>query len=187
MLFKSYEEQSLFINSNFMEKANADGTYAYRGELVLIEGEVADAKGRKKPPHAVLRNAILLSVDDKIQFVCGCLDQLALLEKLVEKYQGDFAADAKSLLFVVNITKPMQVELGGITFVLIPLIEGIAWNELLDVLHLEKSDLKGTSAAQKVVIAYNEFCNYKAKSPVMTLEEGAALTADLKREGYGAI
>ena len=182
-----YDEKSLLINSNFKSKADADNTFAYRGELVLVEGEIGDAKGRKKPPVSVMRNAVLLSVDDKLAMAVGCLDQLSQLSELVAKYKDDFAADMRALFFVVNITKPLQVELEGVTCVLIPLTEGIAWNELLDILHLEKSDLKGQSSAEKVVTSYKEFASFKAKGDVVSMEEAAAFTADIKREGYGAI
>lgn len=189
MLFDKYDESQLLINTNFKAKADADHIFGYRGELVLIEGEVADSHGRKKPPHAVLRNAVLLSVEAKLQFVCGCLDHLEQLPLFVEKYKADFAADMGALLFVVDITKPMQIELEGVNFVLIPLTEGIAWNELLDELRLEKSDFKGQSSAQKIVTAWKDYASsYKPKGDKLTVEAGLEFTdPSLKHEGYGAI
>lgn len=188
MLFDSYDEKQLLINTNFKAKADADHTFGYRGELVIIEGEVADSHGRKKAPHAVLRNAVLLSVEGKLQFMVGCLDHLEYLKLLTDKYKGDFGSDMKSLLYVVDITKPMQIELEGVNFVLIPMVEGIAWNELLDELGMDKSDFKGQSSAQKIATAYEEFKSYKAKSESLTLDAGLEFTsADLKHEGYGAI
>lgn len=189
MLFDKYDDNQFLINTNFKAKADADHTFGYRGELVLIEGEVADAHGRKKPPHAVLRNAVLLSVEGKLQFVCGCLDRLEQLSLFVEKYKADFAADMGALLFVVDITKPMQIELAGINFVLIPMTEGIAWNELLDELRLEKGDFKGQSSAQKIVTAWKDYAgSYKAKGEKLSLEAAAEfINPDLKHEGYGAI
>ena len=188
MLFDSYDEKQFLINTNFKAQADADNTYGYRGELVLIEGEVDD-NGRKKAPHAVVRNAVLLSVDDKLQFVCGCLDHLEQLSLFVEKYKGDFAADMGALLFVVDITKPMQIELEGVNFVLVPMVEGIAWIELMDLLGLEKSDLKGQSSAQKIVTAWKDYSSsYKAKSESLTFDAAKGfVNPDLKREGYGAI
>ncbi|PIQ34256.1 MAG: hypothetical protein COS35_01875 [Zetaproteobacteria bacterium CG02_land_8_20_14_3_00_50_9] len=188
MLFDSYEEKQLLININFKARADADNTFGYRGELVLIEGEVADAHGRKKAPHAVVRNGVFLSVDGKLQFASGCLDHLEQLCLFVEKYKADFAADMGALFFVVDITKPMQVELEGVNFILLPLLEGIAWNELLDVLGLDKGDFKGQSSAQKIVTAYNDFKSYKSKGEVLTLDAARAfVSTELKREGYGAI
>jgi len=188
MLFDEYDERQLLINTNFKAAADAGDTFGYRGELVLIEGEVADAQGRKKPPHAVLRNAVLLAVEGKLQFVCGCLDHLEQLELLVEKYKADFADGMGALLFVVNITKPMQVEMDGVNFILIPLTEGIAWNELLDELGLDKGDFKGQSAAQKIVTVWNDFASYKPKGESLTMDEAMTFTsADLVHEGYGAV
>lgn len=188
MIFDDYDDRQLLINTNFKAAADAADTFGYRGELVLIEGEVADAQGRKKPPHAVLRNAVLLAVEGKLQFVCGCMDHLEQLPLLVEKYKGDFADGMESILFVVDITKPMQIKLEGANFILIPLVEGIAWNELLDELGLEKGDFKGQSPAQKIVTVWNDFKSYKPKGEVLTLEAAGAFTsADLVHEGYGAI
>ena len=45
MLLNRYEPY--FFNSNFREAAPDAAWEAYRGELVLIEGEVADAQGRR--------------------------------------------------------------------------------------------------------------------------------------------
>jgi hypothetical protein len=49
MLLDTFETQGLLFNSNFKDAAGA-GLQAYRGDLVLIEGEVADTMGRRKPP-----------------------------------------------------------------------------------------------------------------------------------------
>ena len=40
----------------------------------------------------------------------------------------------KALLYVVNIAAPVKVELAGIEFVLIPLVQGLPWNEAIDEL-----------------------------------------------------
>ena len=187
MLFDTYDEKQLLININFKAAADTAEMQGFRCELVLIEGEVADAMGRRKPPHWVLRNAVLLSAGDRIQFICGCLDRLDRLPVLVEKYKADFATDMGAMLFVVNITQPMQVEMEGVNFVLLPLVEGIAWNELVDELGLDKADFKGQSSAQKVVTVWNEFKSYKSKAEVLSFDAAGAFTADLKREGYGAV
>jgi len=187
MLFDTYDENQLLINTNFKAVADDADTCGYRGELVLIEGEVADAKGRRKPPHAVLRNAVLLAVHGKLQFICGCLDRLDLLPVLVDKYKGDFSADMGAMLFVVNITRPMQVELEGVTFTLLPMIEGIAWNELVDELRMEKAEFKGQSSAQKIVTVWNGFKSYRSKAAVLAFDAAQAFTADIRREGYGAV
>ena len=186
MALEKYEEQGLLFNTNFMENAG-DTLSGYRGELVLIEGEIADDKGRTKPPVALIRHAILLDKDGKLIFVVGIIDKLELLNTFIEKYKADFADDIKVLLYVVNLTEPMQVEMDGINFVLIPLTEGVAWNELVDELCLEKSDFKGQKPAEKIVTAYDEFKSYAPKYPSVEFDYALSKTADIKWETHGAV
>jgi hypothetical protein len=187
MLLDRYEQQALLFNSNFSEKASEAGRAAYRGELVIIEGEIGDAQGRRKPSLAVMRHAVLLTKDDKLAMVVGCLDSLALLEPLLAKYGQDLAPDARVLLYVVDITQAMQVEAHGVPIVLIPLTNGVAWNELMDELVLEKGDFKGQSAADKVVTAWKAFADYRPKYPRLGMAEAMDHTADIKREAFGAV
>ncbi len=186
MPLQKYKEAGLLFNSNFLEETSESGVSAFRGELVLIEGGVADAKGHAKPPVEVMRGAALLG-DDKLKLVIGSIDQLASLTTFVEKYKADFAAGMKAVIYVVNIKDPVQVEIEGINFVLIPLVQGVPWNEVLDELALEKSDFKGQSAADKVMTLYNELQSYKPKYPTASMDEALANTTEVVREGWGAV
>jgi hypothetical protein len=185
MPLEKYKAADLYYNSNFLEETSEAGTKAYRGDLIIVQGELDD-KGHHMPPIAVMRGAVLLA-SDKLKMIVGCLDQVEQLPDLVEKYKEDFAPDMKSILFVVNIKDPVQVELEGITFTLIPLIQGVAWNEAIDELALEKSDFKGQSSADKVVTLYNEMGSYKPKYPTVALDEVLANTTGAVREGWGAV
>lgn len=187
MLIENYERQGLLFNTNYKADAS-NGEKAYRGELVLIEGEIADDKGRRKPPIAIMRHTLLLEKEGQLIMVAGAIDKLELLEPFVEKYKADFAPEMKVVLYVVDITKPMQLGMEGINFVLIPLVDGVVWNELTDELCLEKSDFKGKSTGDKVVTVYDELVGYKAKSdPVADYATAMSFTAEIKREGWGAV
>lgn len=186
MPLEKYKESGLLFNSNFLEKTSEGGLYGYRGELVLIEGGVADSKGHAKPPVEVMRGAALLS-NAKLKLVIGAIDQVEFVKTFVEKYKTDFAADMKAVLFVVNIKKPVQVVIEGINFVLIPLVQGVPWNEIIDELGLEKGDFKGQSAADKIVTIYNELQSYRPKYPTVSLGDALADTTDTVREVWGAV
>ena len=188
MLLDKYEQSGLLFNKNFKEKTSNDGMFAYRGELVLIEGEIADDKGHTKPPVAVMRHAVLLEKDGKITFTVGFLDDLNQLNSFFEKYKADFADDMQALFFVINITKPMQINVDGSRIILVPLTEGVAWNELIEELAMEKSDFKGQSAGDKIVTAWSEFKDdYKPKYDTETFDDAFSFTADIKREARGAV
>jgi hypothetical protein len=186
MPLNKYKDAALLFNTNFLEETSDAGLFGYRGELVLIEGEAGDAKGHAKPPVEVMRGVAILA-DDKLKMVIGAIDQLELLSTFVEKYKADFASDMKAVIYVVNIKDPVQVELEGINFVLIPLVQGVPWNEIIDELTLEKSDFKGQSAADKIVTLYNELQSYQPKYPTVSMDEALAATTDTVREGWGAV
>ncbi|MEJ2612348.1 MAG: hypothetical protein P8179_20365 [Candidatus Thiodiazotropha sp.] len=186
MLLEQYKEAGLLFNTNFLEQTSTPGLFGYRGELALVEGEVADEKGHAKPPAEVMRGATMLG-DEKLKLLIGAIDDIASINTLVGKYKDAFSPEMKALLYVVNIENPVQVEIEGITFVLIPLVQGVPWNEVLDELGLEKSDFKGQSAANKLVTLYQEMQSYKPKYPTTSLDEVIASATDVKREGWGAI
>lgn len=186
MPLEKYKQAGLLFNVNFVEKTSEAGVFAYRGELVLVAGEVGDAKGHAKPPIEVMRGVVILA-DDKLKMLIGALDQLAMLPTFIEKYKADFAADMKAVLFIVNLKSRCQVVVDGITFILIPLVQGVPWNEIIDELALEKSDFKGQSSADKLLTVYKELQSYAPKSSVVSMEEALASTTAAVREAWGAV
>lgn len=186
MLIDTYEAQSLLFNINFKETAS-NGMQAYRGDLILIEGEVADAQGRRKPPIATMVGAGLLTEGDKLKLLSGSLDEIAHLPVLAEKYGAAITPDTVAIVYVVNIKKPMQVEIGGARYVLLPLDDGLAWNELVDELKLEKSDFKGKSSGDKVFTVYETAVDYKPKYETVTLDVALSRGTDAKRVVHGAV
>lgn len=181
-----YKASGLLFNQNFLEATSTTGLTGYRGELVLVQGAVADDKGHHKPPVEVLRGVVILA-DERLKLLIGAIDDIAMLSTIVEKYQDDFADDMIAVLYVVNIDAPAQVELAGVNFVLIPLLQGVPWNETIDELGLEKSDFKGQSAADKIVTLYDDMKSYKPKYPSASLDDVLAVATDVKREGWGAV
>jgi len=185
MLLDRYEP--FFFNANFREAASEAGWAAYRGELVLMEGEVADTQGRRKPPHEILKQAAVLAAGDELKLITGSLDALQHFPSLLEKYGADLKPGAFAIFFTVNIEKPFISTINGCQVVFIPLVQGMAWNELIDLVALEKSDFKGQSGADKVVTVYNALKTHKFKYPEVTLEEALSKTNNARREVHGAV
>lgn len=186
MLLDRYERENLFFNMNFKEAAG-EGQAAYRGDLVLVEGEVADASGRRKPPTATVRQAVLFTSGDKLVMAAGSLDELSKLEAFTARYAVDFAPGIKLLFFVTNIGAPMQIDLGTATACVLPIEDGMVWTELLEELRLDKDDLKGQSTGGKVGVAYKAFADYKPRGEVLPLATALTKTIEVKRSGRGPV
>ena len=126
-----------FFNANFTE-TSSDGKYvAYRGELTICEGEVADAQGRRKPPTEVLKWPCWAR--RQLKFLTGLLDAVAQLPDLIARFGADITADTIAVLFVDRRHQRNDRGSQRRQDVSDPMSEGMAWNELIDVLALEKA------------------------------------------------
>ena len=188
MIIKNFEQDGLLLNVAFAEAASTEGYAGFRGRLALVDGEIADDSGNRKPPHKVMEHTVLLSKDDKLALAAGSLDKLSYLSDFVAKYKDALSADTQAIFYVVDLTEPLQVELEGVNFALIPMQEGITWNELLDEAGLDKSDLKKKSGADKVYTVWQDLKGFKAKGSAVSLEEAMSKTDDsLTRIERGAL
>lgn len=185
MLLDHYD--SLFFNANFKEAASGTNFVAYRGEFIIKEGEVADAQGRRKPPSEVLKQAVLLAEGADLKLISGSLDELQQFPNLLAITGGDIKAGTIAVFFTVNIDKGFVSTINGATVVFIPLVQGMVWNELSDLVALDKADYKGQGASEKVVTLYNALKSYKFKYPEVSVEEAMKTTNNAKRETHGAI
>lgn len=185
-ILQSYKDSHLLFNDNFLEQTSESGLFGYRGELVLVQGDVADDKGHLKPPVEVIRGAAILA-DEKVHLLIGGIDQVGSLNTFVEKYQGDFADDLMAVLFVVDIEKPIKVTVGSSQFILIPLVQGVPWNEMIDELALEKSDFKGQSAVDKIVTMRDEMKSYTPRYDEVDLDTALSSATGQVRESWGAV
>jgi hypothetical protein len=176
VIIKKYEQDGLLFNVSFAEAASTAGYAGFRGRLALVEGDVADDKGNRRPPSVVMEHTVLLSKDEKLALIAGSLDKLAFLNDLVSKYKGDFAPETQAIIYVVDLMEPLQVELEGVNFALIPMVEGITWNELLDESGLDKGDLKKLSSADKVYSVWENLKGFKPKGSVVTMEAALSKT-----------
>lgn len=187
MIFDVFEQDGLLLNTNFKESAGKPGYFAYRGDLVLVEGEVADTAGRRKPPVSAMRQVVALANGDKLTLMIGSLDDLTELPGLLEKYSAFMSPETRLMLFVINAAKSFQTRIAGVLLDIVSLPEGAVWTELCDTLGLEKSDFKGQSSGEKVMTIYSAITDHRSKAPELAWEDAQALTTGAKRQIHGAI
>lgn len=187
MLLKKYEELCLLCNLSVNGATTQPGVYAYRGDLVLEEGEIADDQGRRLPPTAVIKQATVLVKDDKMTACSGIVSDLKKVPLFVERYRHDLAADIHVLFYVENLTKPFIVDLDGVNTILIPHEEGAAWQTLMDDLRMDKDDFKGQSAEDKVITMAEGLADFKPKYPSLGFSETLAYISTVQREHRGPV
>lgn len=191
MLLESYDNQGLLNITSVLGKTSMAGVSAWRGDLVLIEGvmrEGATNPNDRNPPKLLIHQAAMLADSEKILFINGVVYRLDSLEAFVEKYKSALTPDTLALIYVENIASNLEVEIGGVKFKLLPYSEGMVWNETMDLLYIEKSDLKGQSAEDKVVTVYEAAKDFKFKAETVDYQTALSKTIEVKREAsYGPV
>lgn len=187
MLLSAYEKNGLFCNVSVNGATSDSSLFAYRGDMVIEEGDIADAQGRRHPPKAVIKQAVVLATDEKVKMLVGALRAAESLPDMALRYAADFATDIKLLFFVENIKEALEVTVDGFKYVLVPYEDGAVWTMLQDELRLEKEDFKGQSAEDKVITMLEGFGDYKPKAKAVTMDEAISMTVEITKEARGPV
>ena len=186
MLLEKYKADGLMWLTNVLGPVSGEKE-AFRGDLVLEFGDMHEASQTRNPPKKIFEQVVLLADGGKITFLAGFLEDIAHLQDVASSFGGNFADGLVPMIFVLNIDKETQVDIDGATYACIPLAEGLVWNELMDALYIEKSDLKGQSPEEKVETVADARGEYAAKADVIDMAAAAALANGAVREYAGAI
>lgn len=182
MLLDHYNSEGLLSITSVLGATSDNEKFVFRGDLVLKEGELREGSERdRKPPQLVIHQSVLLASSDALLFVSGLLYELDKLPLFVEKYKDALTTDTLLLLYVENIDEKIKLEYQGCTFQLLPYRDGMIWNELLELLYLEKSDLKGQSAEVKVITVFESAKGFDTKTKAINLEEGLNKTVEVRK------
>jgi len=158
------------------------GLFGFRGELALkFAPQFAD---EARPPEVLAEQVMIAAEGGKptIPFLCAYLLSFEYLKLLVEVLGNALGPKGKYFLFCNNIdlSKRYQVEYGGATFQILPIDESTAYNELLDLLYLEKSDLKRLDTGAKLDRIYGAARGWSGSAPQISYEEGLALMGPVR-------
>jgi hypothetical protein len=185
MLLEKYDSQGLLWITTLVGKTTTPGLSAFRGDLVLIEGALREGSTNirdRKTPELTIHQSAILADSDKILFINGLFFKLEHLPVFVEKYKEALTPETVTVMYVENIASPAQFVYEGITFKLLPYKEGMVWNETLEALYIEKADLKGQSAEDKVITMFEAAKTFKIKAEPTTLEEALTKTIEVKKD-----
>ena len=144
--------------------------YAYRGSLVVTPGKVI-SDDRTLPPKDVIKQVILATNSDAIDFLACELTTIDMFEDFFDRYRSYLSAEGKYLLFICDINVKGKFVYEGITFYAYPLDESSVWNELLDFADLPKGDLKKMSDKEKIDVVVKEMQRTTLRTVDKTLDE----------------
>lgn len=180
--FARLESEGRLFNPVLKGPTQKDGRIGFRGEIALtFQQQVAD---EKRPPETTADQ--IIAIGDKgsktIPFLSGYLHSFEYLKELASVLDGSLDPAGKYILFCNNIDllSKYDVELDGIKFHILPIDEATVYNELLELLRLEKTDLKKLSTAGKTDAVADAALSFNETFKPITFEEGLGLMGPVR-------
>lgn len=180
--FGRLEAEGRLLNPVLKAPTKKAGRYGFRGDLALKFAEKLADEAR--PPELVCGQVIAIAEQGnaKLPFFAGFLLSFESLKDVAEALGDTLTAGGKYFLYCDNIdlSKKYQVPYKGAMFYVLPIFENTVYNELLELLYLEKNDLKKLDTAGKTDAVANAALKFDVTFDMITYEEGLALMGPVR-------
>lgn len=164
-----------------------NGLYGYRGAMIVEEGK-ALSPDRKLPPKIQAKQVIMVNEGEKINFFTCELESFNHFKPMFEKYKEFFTPEGKYVLYVTDLDGNGTFEYDGIKFTAIMLDESSVWNEILDLVDLDKGDMKQLKKQEeKIEAVYDEAMDADIEEAAKTYEEMLELVGESSKQLMGAV
>ncbi|WP_417711797.1 hypothetical protein [Roseibium aggregatum] len=145
------ESEGRLFNAVLKGPTTKEGRFGFRGDIAIkFQEQVAD---EKRPPEYSIEQVLTFSEEDKqyIPVLVGYLHSFEYLKPAVEVLADVLSPDGTYLMFCNNIDLRSQykVKMGDITFYVLPCDESTVWKETLELMGIEKNDIKKLNTAGK--------------------------------------
>ena len=180
--FARLEAEGRLLNPVQKAPTKKPGRFGFRGELALkFAPKVAD---EARPPELKADQVMAFAEQGgaTIPFFACYLHSFEYLKLLAEVLGETLSPDGKYFAYCNNIDllKRYRVSLNGIGFYVLPIDEFNVYNELLELLYLEKNDLKKLDTAGKLDKVADTALKFSDKFPDLSYEEGLKLMGPVR-------
>lgn len=170
------------LNSVLKGATGKPGRVGFRGDIAL---KLATRRADEARPPEISSDQVIAAAQEgepHIAFLAGFLLSFEYLKLLADVLGDALSPQGKYFVFCDNIdlSKRYQVECGGASFHILPIDEATVYNELLELLYLEKNDLKKLDTAAKVDAIADKAAGFSQRFPKISYEEGLALMGPVR-------
>jgi hypothetical protein len=172
--FATLDKQGRLLNAVLKGPTERPGRFGFRGELALkFAQQFAD---EKRPPELSTDQVIAVANagEPTISFFASYLLSFESLNVLAEVLKGLLSPSGKYFVFCNNIdlSSKYEVEIDGVTFFVLPIDEATVYNELLEILYLDKTSLKRASTAGKTDAIADAAAKFDGKFNAISFAQG---------------
>jgi len=182
--FARLEAEGRLLNPVLKGPTHKPGRFGFRGELALkFAPTIAD---EARPPLLAVDQVLACSDvgSTTLPFFAAYLLSFEYLKPTAEVLAETLSPDGKYFLFCNNIDllKKYRVPYGNAVFYVLPIDEAGVYNELLELLYLEKSALKKLDTAAKLDTIADTALRFVADYPLLSYEAGLQLMGPVRDE-----
>lgn len=165
------------LNAVLKEPLPRAGSFGFRGDIALaFQEQVAD---EARPPAYSLEQVLAVAdaATGKIPALVGYLHNFAWLKDAGEVL-ADYVDPAGTYVFFANnidFLKKYRVPFAGAMAYVLPLDESTVWKETLELVDVDKNDIKKLNGAEKLEYVLAKVAAFTAAYPELSYDEGVAL------------
>ncbi|MEM5345592.1 hypothetical protein [Paraburkholderia azotifigens] len=170
------------LNAVFRGPTSTPERIGFRGELALRFGpQLAD---EARPPELSCEQvmAVANAGDLHLAFFAGWLLNFEHLKDVAEVLGDALSPDGKYFLFCDNIdlSSRYQVPYQRAVFYVLPIVESTVYNEILELLYLEKAELKKKDTAGKLDAVADAALRFDSPFEIISYEKGCELMGPVR-------
>ncbi len=176
------DREGRLLNAVLKSPTKKPGRFGFRGDIALkFQAQVAD---EKRPPEFSIEQVLTIAQEGEgtVPVLAGYLHSFAWLDVASEVLDGLLSPSGTYFMFCNNIDllAKYRVTLRGITFRVLPCDESTVWKEMLDLMSIDKNDIKKLDTAGKLDYVLDAAAGFNEKYDVITFEEGLARMESVK-------
>ncbi|WP_127088135.1 hypothetical protein [Aquabacter cavernae] len=183
--FARLESEGRLLNPVLKGPTHKPGRFGFRGELALKF--TPSTAGEKRPPELAVDQVISTTREGEptIALFAAYLLSFDYAGVLADVLGETLSPEGKYFLFCNNIPldRKFRLALGGATFHIVPIDEATVYNELLELLKIDKTDLKKLDTAGKQDFVADKAARFSASWPFLTYEEALAIMGPVRNPG----
>jgi hypothetical protein len=173
------DQEHRLLNAVLKAPTTKPGRFGFRGDIALkFQQQVAD---EKRPPDYSIEQVLVIAPETggPIPFLVGYLHSFAYLTDVAKVLSGLLSPDGAYFIFCNNIDllAKYRIKMGDITFNILPLDESTVWVEMLELVGIDKNDVKKLSTGGKLDHLADKAMSFVSDYEEISFEEG------LKRMG----
>jgi hypothetical protein len=176
------DREGRLLNAVLKSATTKPGRFGFRGDIALkFQSQLAD---EKRPPDFSIEQVLTIAQEGEstIPILAGYLHSFAYLDVVAEVLDGLLSPTGTYFIYCNNIDllAKYRVTLRDVTFYVLPCDESTVWKEMLELMSIDKNDIKKLDTAGKLDYLLDAALGLEAKYETISYEKGLDLMEPVK-------